>query len=486
MRLPNDIKACHALIRKQQTQIALQEMLIEGQAQEIEELKEQIKSYGIRMEEVERQLKQNSRNSSKPPSSDMHKPKRKRKPALPGKGKKKGGQKGHKGNTLKMVSTEEADEVSALKPERCKCGKRLRRQPMELHSRRQIFDIPDPRLFIHEFQLYKCSCPDCGRENYGRYPERVKAPVQYGERIKSLLAMLSVKYNLSHEKISELMGDLYGQPVNGGTIQSSIKKAAKKSEPVVFRIKEKLVKQPVVHLDETGLQVNNKSWWLHIVSSKLWTYLHVNKSRGQEALKEGFKEIYDYKGILVHDCWKSYWSIKGSLHSLCGCHLLRELKEQMESGRIWAGQMHTLLMKLYKSAQAGRKIHKRSYEWRQYKQICRLAMKEEPLPVKNPRGRPKKTKGRNLAERLEKYQEEVLRFAREDEVPFTNNQAERDFRHVKGKMKVAGCFRSGHGAHYYALLQSLFSTWRKQGYNVFRELQALLKGEETDFLLKLT
>ena len=139
--------------------------------------------------------------------------------------------------------------------------------------------------------------------------------------------MLSVKYNLSHEKISELIGDLYGQPVNRGTIQSSIKKAAKKSEPVVFRIKEKLVKQPVVHLDETGLQVNNKSWWLHIVSSKLWTYLHVNKSRGQEALKEGFKEIYDYKGILVHDCWKSYWSVKGSLHSLCGCHLLRELKE---------------------------------------------------------------------------------------------------------------------------------------------------------------
>ncbi len=156
----------------------------------------------------------------------------------------------------------------------------------------------------------------------------------------------------------------------------------------------------------------------------------------------------------------------------------------MESGCIWAGQMYELLMKLYKAAQAGRKIHRRNYEWRQYKQICQLAMKEEPLPVKNPRGRPQKTKGRNLAERLEKYQQEILRFAREDEVPFTNNQAERDFRHVKGKMKVAGCFRSGHGAHCYALLQSLFSTWRKHGYNIFRELQVLLKGEETDFLLK--
>ena len=479
MQLPNDIGACHRLIKKQATLLNEQDGLIR-------DLKRQILDLRVEIGEFKRQLRQNSRNSSKPPSSDMNKPKRKRKPALPGKGKKKGGQKGHKGNTLKMVPTKEADEVSALKPERCKCGKRLRRQPMELHSRRQIFDIPDPKLFIHEFQLYKCSCPDCGRENYGAYPSGVKAPVQYGEKINSLLALLSVKYCLSHEKISELIDDLYGQPINGGTIQSSIKKAAEKSEPVVSRIKGELLKQPVVHLDETGFQVNNKGWWQHVVSNESWTYLHVSKHRGQEALKEGFREIYDYKGVLVHDCWSSYWGIKGVLHSLCGCHLLRELKEQMESGRVWAGQMHELLMELYKASQEGKKIHRRSYEWRRYKQICQLAMKEEPPPVKSPRGRPKKTKGRNLAERLEKYQEEVLRFAREDGVPFTNNQAERDFRHVKGKMKVAGCFRSKHGANYYALLQSLFSTWRKQGYNVFRELQALLQGTETDFLLKLT
>ena len=119
--------------------------------------------------------------------------------------------------------------------------------------------------------------------------------------------------------------------------------------------------------------------------------------------------------------------------------------------------------------------------WRTYKTICQAAFQEEPPAIKSKKGRPKKSKGRNLAERLFKYQAEVLRFALEEEVPFSNNQAERDLRPVKGKQKVAGCFRTQTGAKRYARLQGVFSTWRKQGYSVFRSLKMVLDGQPFSF-----
>ena len=166
---------------------------------------------------------------------------------------------------------------------------------------------------------------------------------------------------------------------------------------------------------------------------------------------------------------------------MCNPHLLRELTAQIEQGRDWAKQMHQLLLELYQKYRHGELIHRRSYAWRTYKTICQAAFQEEPPAIKSKKGRPKKSKGRNLAERLFKYQAEVLRFALEEEVPFSNNQAERDLRPVKGKQKVAGCFRTQTGAKRYARLQGVFSTWRKQGYSVFRSLKMVLDGQPFSF-----
>jgi len=445
-----------------------------------------IKSQGEQIKELEARLNQNSQNSSKPPSSDFNKPSKKTRSALPKEPKKQGGQKGHKGDTLKMVDAESVDTIISLKPERCKCGKRLKRQVMDVHSRRQVLDIPEPKLQITEYQQYSCSCPSCGRINYGEYPEQVKAPVQYGIGIKALTTLLSVKFHLSHQSISELFVDLYNQPINGATIQSSINVASKHSEETLEHIKSELLKLVSIHLDETGLRVGKRKYWLHVASNEIWTYLYAHKNRGRKAIEESFLELYKYKGTAIHDSWETYWSLKTANHGLCGAHLLRELNGQIEQGRKWAPKMLDLLIKLYKKDKLGESIDRRSAEWRQYKQICKEALEEEPPPIKKARGKLKRTKGRNLAERMLKYQEEVLRFSREVNIPFTNNQAERDLRPVKGKTKVAGSFRSIHGAQYYARLQSVFSTWRKQGYNVFDELKTMINGEKPAFLLNPT
>lgn len=479
MILPDNIEACHIIILELIQQVNTLTALAEKQAIII-------KNQGAKIKELEARLNQNSQNSSKPPSSDFNKPAKKTRSALPKELKKQGGQKGHKGSTLKMVDSQDADNVIPLKPERCKCGKRLKRQPMVSHSRRQLFDIPKPKLIITEYQQYSCSCPECGKTNYGVYPDQIKAPVQYGVGIKSLTTLLSVKFHLSHQSISELFVDLYKQPINSATIQSNIQTASKHSDETLEHIKSELLKLANIHLDETGLRVKNKKYWLHVASNEMWTYLYAHKNRGRKAIEEEFLEIYNYVGTVTHDSWETYWSLKKANHSLCGAHILRELVALIEQDRKWASKMLNLLIKLYKKNKGGKQIDRRSSEWRQYKQICKAALEEEPPPVKGARGKPKSTKGRNLAKRLLKYQEEVLRFSREVDIPFTNNQAERDLRPAKGKIKVAGSFRSVQGAQYYARLQSVFSTWRKHGYNVFEELKTMINDGKPAFLLNPT
>ncbi|MEZ5045203.1 MAG: transposase [Saprospiraceae bacterium] len=196
--------------------------------------------------------------------------------------------------------------------------------------------------------------------------------------------------------------------------------------------------------------------------------------------------LFTYVGTLIHDCFGSYWGLTKAKHALCGPHLLRELTGLVEAGSPRAGQMHTLILGLYQAKLAAKPFSSRHKAWRTYDEICQLADDYEPPPEPRPRGKYKRTKGRNLAERLIKYKTEVLRFALEPNIPFSNNQAERDIRPVKGKQKVAGCFRTVQGAMRYARLQSIFSSWRKQGYSTFIELKAILDGNSFQFMDYLT
>ena len=446
---------------------------------EVQELKSLLRAALGRIAELESQLKSNSQNSSRPPSSDLVKPKRKRGTGLPKKKKANGGQKGHEGSTLKMVA--QPDEVEQLRPDRCSCGKRLLRQEMAVHTRRQVFDLPEPKLEVIEYQQMSCCCPDCGEVKLGQFPDSVKAPVQYGNGVRALVNLLSVKCQLSYQNIRELFDDLFEQPINDSTIQSALRQANVKCEAVERSIRDQLFASANIHGDETGLQIKNKRQWLHVLCNDKWTYLFTHEKRGSQALEECAPELFDYQGNLVHDCWSSYWKIKSAKHSLCNPHLLRELTAQIEQGRKWAAQMHQLLLQLYQKYCQGEHIHRRSHAWRKFQAICKAAFEEEPPPIKGKKGRPKKTKGRNLAERLFKYQTEVLRFVLEEDVPFSNNQAERDLRPAKGKQKVAGCFRTQAGAQRYARLQGVFSTWRKQGHNAFRSLKAILDGQQFRF-----
>ena len=434
-----------------------------------------------KVSELESRLKSNSSNSSNPPSSDGYQ----KKPAFAKKFKgKKGGQKGHKGNNLKQIDN--PDKIVLCLPDECICGHTFNEEDlMTIAEKRQVFDLPQPKLEVTEYQIHKANCPICGLSNKAVAPEGIKAPAQYGNGVKSYVVMLNVHYKLPYKKIQLLFKDLFGYPINESTIFSASENCYNNLEDTESIIKTKVSLNDVVHADETGLRIEGKLQWLHTATTTLFTYLFVHKNRGKEALESESSVLNRINNWLVHDAWSSYFSFKNYKHAMCGAHILRELQGLMDSGQSkWAKTFKTFLMSVYEMPFEERVKQKRQIENR-FLRICNLGEQLEPPPIKTPgkRGRYKRTKGRNLVERLIKYQGAVLAFAFNENVPFTNNLAERDIRPTKIKQKISNSFRSFKGAQYYARIEGFISTARKNNKNIFNELSSTFNGH--NFIIEL-
>ncbi len=472
------------LVRTQALETENQELLVRTQALETENRQLLVRTQALETEnqELRARLAANSRNSHQPPSSEGLR----KQAALPKKKPKaKGGQKGHKGKTLEMVA--EADRTEACGVEVCSCGQKLKQSALQILERRQVFDLPKPKLEVIEYQRLGCTCPACGARLSGQFPEGVNAPVQYGAGVKTLTTLLNVQGCLSYDKIRQLFSDLFGYEVNEATILKGNERMYQALEKPEQEIAGMLCQAQSAHFDESGLRVEGRLHWLHSVSDKGFTYLFVHTRRGKKALTSPYSLLPHFRGWAIHDCWSSYFAFDQCRHAICGAHLLRELQALKEQKRKWAAAFGDYLLSLYDFTHQGSRAlaaGMRTWAARRYDELLALARVEEPPPEKKKgqRGRAKGSKGYNLIQRLEKYKTAVLAFAFLPWVPFTNNQAERDLRPAKVKQKMAGCFRTIQGARTYARIQGFISTIRKQGLNVFNELRAALLGDCILFL----
>jgi transposase len=448
----------------------------------ITQLRDEIQLLRTENEELKARLTQNSTNSNKPPASDgLHK--KTIKPGLPKQGDRKpGGQKGHPGRTLQMVDS--PDVIVQHRPAQCaNCGNDLSTVEASIGAKRQLFDLPKPRLEVTEHQLMTIQC-HCGCVNQGQFPPAVAAPVQYGPRIQAQSILLNIDYKLGFAKVSQFWADLVGYAYNPATLQTAQTTLYEQLEPLEGYVRAQIQQAWVAHFDETSLRVGGKLHWLHVACTALWTYLFVHPKRGQEALKSSQSAFEGCTNWLVHDCWSSYFAAGVGRHALCGAHLLRELQGQIERGRGWAGALHDYLLALYKVSRAGPLAANERRVWEQlYRQLCEQGLVEEPpgLVFYKPDGsvvnkRPKQTSGRNLLDRLVAHEAAVLAFGFEVGVPFSNNEAERALRPAKIKQKVAGGFRTEAGAGTYARLSGFIATLRKQDYNVVEQLANVLTG----------
>ena len=435
-----------------------------------------------RIVELERRIGLNSSNSGKPPSSDgLNKPpsgkdnNRRTRSLREASGRKSGGQKGHPGETLRQSA--EPDMVLDHFPESCSaCGSSLQDIASTGYQVRQVFDLPDPRpLEVTEHRAHDCRCGKCGHETRAFFPQDVMAPVQYGARIRAIVVYLLHFQMLPEDRLAALMKDLFGVGLVPATIARMSRGYAMRFQGVVDWIFGVVKVVAVKHLDETGFRVGGKLQWLHIASTALLTCYRISAKRGSM--------LADVIGIIVHDHWKSYYTMEGVLHALCNAHHLRELKALIEIEKEdWARKMQKLLRFACHTANRAREQDnlprplriariERCYD----AIIARGLAFHESLPPYAPdkigqRGAKKRRPGHNLLLRLKNRQEDVLRFLHDPSVPFTNNQAEQDARMMKLRQKISGGFRSQQGAEEFAIIRSLISTARKQGWNVIHTL----------------
>jgi transposase len=428
-------------------------------------------------EQLRRRLGLKSHNSHKPPSSDGLA----KKPALPKvSGKKNGGQVGHAGKTLRSV--ENPDEIVVHHAPECRCcGRKFSLADVEkIVQKRQVFDIPIPKIEVTEHQLGEISC--CGEKYYGEFPAQVESSVQYGNKIKGLSVMLNNEYRLPLEKVEQLLRQLYGVSFNQGTMMSANEECYEKLEPIENRIKAEILASETAHFDETGMRIEGKLNWLHVASNKWWTYLFTHRKRGKVALESEQSLIKDFENNAVHDCWESYFRFENCRHILCNAHILRELENLKERGSEWGKEMKEFIFELYEASEKGGKVLTKRAEWEaRYNQICEKGEVEEPPPEVKPKGRPKNSVGRNLLKRLKKYQAGIMEYAFREGIPFTNNQAERDIRCVKIKQKISNSFRSQTGAANYARIQGFVSTVKKQEMNIFAEIVNVFDNKNISF-----
>ena len=421
----------------------------------------------------------NSQNSSKPPSAD---PNREKKKKTKRSDKKPGAQPGRQGKNLEQAP--EPDEVVNLTIDRDKLP--AGHYENIAIERRQVFDIKIQR-WVTEYQA-EVLADQYGNRYTADFPDGVSQPVQYDTEIKAHAVYLSQFQLIPYDRIRDYFFDQVGIPISVGSLFNFNKQAYERLDAYEKLARKALINAPVLHADETGINVNGKKIWLHGASTQQWVLYYPHEKRGKEAMDEA-GVLLAFKGIGCHDHWKPYYQYSWT-HALCNAHHLRELQRAYEQdGQRWAYQMLILLVSMNEATKMhnGALTHEQATPYlMRYKQILDEANEECPEPTRPPgekkRGRLKRSKSRNLLERLQNYSDDVLKFLTHADVPFTNNQGENDIRMTKVQQKISGCFRSMDGAKIFCRNRGYISSCRKQGKSASDALRAVFSGDPVDFI----
>ena len=429
----------------------------------------------------------NSSNSSKPPSSDQNRERGSKKKKKKKK-KKPGGQNGHKGSRLEPIDN--PDHIEEIKIDRRTLPKGHTYHDAGYESR-QVFNIIISRV-VTEYQAEALE-DEQGNRYVAPFPNGVNTDVSYGASVKSDAVYLSQFQLLTYNRMQDYFSEKADMPLSAGSLFNFNREAYTLLENFESVVKRQLILSRLIHVDETGINVNKKKMWLHSTSNALWTYFYPHPKRGREAM-DAIGILEHFTGVLCHDHWKPYYTFEECDHSLCNAHHLRELECAFEQdGQKWANKTRILLLEINKAVdktKRGKLSEKKAEKLRErYKRILAAGGKECPLAVredKKPRrGRVKQTKSRNLLNRLIAYEDDVLRFMDDPDTPFTNNQGENDLRMTKVQQKISGCFRSFGGAQIFCRIRSYLSTCRKHGVRMPDALDILFKGDMPEFIQKL-
>jgi len=431
-----------------------------------------------RIVELERRLGQNSKNSSRAPSGDRleRSPSRAEQRKA---GRKPGKQPGGQGFALRR--TDSPDTVVDHVPAACAgCGAGLAGAAAVKVFARQVFDVPEVSATVTEHRLHSYWCT-CGQVTEAAAPVGVRAPVQYGPNLRALATYLVVYQHVPVQRAAQLIADVTGARPSTGWISSVIAATSEQLADTDALIRTLLILAHVLHVDETTVNVNGHRWWLHVAATQKLTSYFLHRSRGRTAVTE-FGILPAFAGVCVHDALSVYDGpdYAEATHAFCGAHIARELVAagQADPDTAWPQAALDAFYELNTAAHRARAQNLTQippdvgdpllHRWK-HALLCGLA--------DNPRRHGlKQSKTRNLLTRLTTRDEQVLLFARDLRVGFTNNQAERDLRPAKTQLKISGCHRSSSGAQAWLRIRGYISTMRKNGVPVLPGLRDAITG----------
>lgn len=449
----------------------------------ISELTSQIAVLNASIVELTRRLHQDSTNSSKPSSSDPYrKPSSKTNNSRVKTERKIGGQPNHKGSTVQKF--ELADEIVNLDSAICpKCGNIMHPYSTEFIAK-QFVDVVMKRM-VKEYRSYELVC-NCGYRIQAPFPENMKNPVEYSSNIKMLLPYFSNIQMVSMSRIQEMMEDLFDLHISQGTIAAYNHNMIDKLKVFETGIKAQLLQAPCLHFDETGTRIQNHTSWVHVVTHNNLIYLYPHLKRGIEAITYG--GIFPvYRGIAIHDHWKSYFNFLNCDHAECMQHILRNLQSVVDStGDSWAKQLMEVIRGYYHHRKQLLEQGIKSFDEDDILTFLNLYdailvegriehLKMHPL-IKTKKGKDKKDNAIKLINRLQEFKECYVEWAHNFACPFTNNSAEAGLRMQKTKTKVSGCYRSMDGAVASTLIRSYILSVKASGENIVEQLRNAVDG----------
>ena len=435
---------------------------------------------------LEKQLGQDSLNSSKPPSSDGVGPRKKRaerRAEQRNAGRRPGKQPGAPGAHLRR---RDPDESVVYAPLCCQgCGTDMATAVVVGKEVRQVLDLIPATVRVTDHVVERRQCT-CGYQTSGVFPTIARAPVCWGPEVKALAVYLLHRQHLPVLRCAELLTDVLGVPVSAGWLCGVQLEAASRLEPFIEVVRSQLAITAVLCADETGTALATGKAWVHTLATDLLTLLVAHPKRGVEAMRDmGILE--SYQGTLVHDGWKSYETIGQFKHAQCGAHFLRHLDAAAEISfnTEWANQIKTCLHAARAAAELASDAGKRKVPKRiaaaiqaDYESAVNAAFALlPPCPPPYRRGTGGWSSWQrdtyNLANRLRKEQHQILACLDDTRVPFTNNMAERALRMVKIHDKISGTFRSNNHLNAFVTIRSYLQTAAKHHINLLDTLRQL-------------
>jgi transposase len=437
-----------------------------------------------RISQLEETTKRHSGNSSMPPSSDKPWRSPKKRSLREKTDKAKGGQPGHQGRGGKLSDT--PDDIVEFSASCCPhCTHDLREVAISETQIKQLVDIPPIKPVVTQYELHTKCCPNCNA--------RVKADasacpiyhqMEFGPRLKAFCVYLSSYQLLPCQRTTELLWGVLGTSVSTGSLDNFRKLAARLLLPFEGELKKTIQAAAAAFFDETGLRVDGERLWGHTAATSDHTYYGLDHRRGVAA--HGRMQVLpNFKGIAHHDALAAYDTFGEATHSLCNAHVLRELngvidREKKPTHSQFAVELKTLLKAIKQEVDNTKRrklsIRVAQRHRKQYDKILLTGLKlhpARPRPPTQKQGRVKQTQTHNLLQRMLKRRDDYLRFMTHKDASFDNNQAERDLRMIKGKMKISGCFRSLEAGQEFLRIRSYVSTAIKQGFDPVEKIMDL-------------